>query len=81
MHAIGASESEIMLEIERVNPEDQEVNPESEVQPIEPGEPKEVVECPCHEPATFVKGKPQSIISLPSMLPKLELICLYLLMH
>jgi len=73
VHAIGASEGGTVFEIEKVLPEDQEPNPESEVLPAEPGEPEEVVECPCHETSMFIKGKPQSIISLLSILPKLEL--------
>ena len=28
-------------------------------------EPEDEVECPNHEPALFVKGKPRSILSLP----------------
>ena len=34
------------------------------------GEPEvdHILECPDHQPATFVKGKPQSIISLPTLL-------------
>jgi hypothetical protein len=61
-----------LVEIERVPPEDQEANAELEVQSVEPGEPEEVVECPCHELSTFLKGKPWSIISLLSILLKLE---------
>jgi hypothetical protein len=72
VHAIGASEGGTAYEIERVNLEDEEVNPESEAQPTEPGERKEVVECPCHEPTTFVKVTSQSIISLLSILQSLS---------
>jgi len=67
MHATDASEGGTTYKIERVNPKDQEGNQESEDQPTEPGEPEEVVECPSHEPTTFVKGKPRSIISLLSI--------------
>ena len=72
MHAIGASEGRTVYEIKRVNPEDQEGNQESVVQPTEPREPEKVVEYPCHEPARFVKGKPRSIISLLPILPSLS---------
>ena len=48
-----------------MNNEGQEINPEVEVQPAGQEEPEEEVECPNHEPASFVKGKPQSILSLP----------------
>jgi len=37
----------------------------AEVQPAGQEEPEEEVECPSHEPASFVKGKPRSILSLP----------------
>jgi hypothetical protein len=68
----GASEGGTTYKNERVNPKDQEANQVSEVQLAEPEEPEEVEECPCHEPATFVKGKPRSIISLLSILPSLR---------
>ena len=64
-HAIGASDATASYELQ-VNPENQEGNPEVEVQ--------QVVECPNHEPASFVKGKPRSILSLP-LLSKVYLIC------
>ena len=65
VHAIGASEIAVSFELERVNPEGPEVTQEMEVQPAEPKEPEEEVECPSHEPASVVKGKPRSILSLP----------------
>ena len=49
----------------QVNSEGQEGNPETEVQQAVLEEPEEEVECPNHEPASFVKGKPQSILNLP----------------
>ena len=72
VHAIGASEGGILLEIKRVQLDDQEANLELEVQPVEHGKLEEVVECPCHEPSRFAKGKPRSIITLLSILLKLE---------
>jgi len=65
VHAIGAPETATSFELEKVNPEGPEVTQEMEVQPAAQEEPKEEVECPSHEPASFVKGKPQSILSLP----------------
>ena len=65
MHAIGASEAATSFELNLVNPEGQENNPEAEVQQAGHEEPKEEVECPNHEPTSFVKGKPHSILSLP----------------
>ena len=64
VHAIGAPEATTAFELQ-VNPEGQEFNPEAEVQPAEREEPEEEVECPNHEPASFMKGKPRSILSLP----------------
>jgi len=65
MHAIGAPKTAVSFEIERANPEGPEVNQEMEVQLAGQEEPEEEVECPSHEPASFVKGKPWSILSLP----------------
>jgi len=65
MHAIGASEVATSFELNLVNPEGQEINPETEVQPAGHEEPEEEIECPNHEPTSFVKGKPRSILSLP----------------
>ena len=64
MHAIGAPDATATFELQ-VNPECQEINPEVEVQQAGLKEPEEEVECPNHEPASFVKGKPRSILSLP----------------
>ena len=64
VHAIGATETTASFELQ-VNPKGQEINPEAEVQLAGQEEPKEEVECPNHEPASFVKGKPRSILSLP----------------
>jgi len=65
MHAIGAPETATSFELDRVNPEGPEVTQETEVQPAGSEEPKEEVECPSHELASFMKGKPRSILSLP----------------
>jgi len=75
-HAMGASDATASFELQ-VNPEVQEGNPEVEVQQVGLEEPEEEVECPNHEPASFVKGKPRSILSLP-LLSKVYLNMLYL---
>jgi len=56
VHAIGASEAATSFEPNMVNPEDQLINPEAEVQPAGHEEPEEEIECPNQEPASFVKG-------------------------
>ena len=65
VHAIGAPETTASVELNQANPEGQEFNPEVEVQQAGHEEPEEEIECPNHEPASFVKGKPRSILSLP----------------
>ena len=64
IHAIAAPDATASFELQ-VNPEGQESNPEKEVQQAGLEEPEEEVECPNHKPASFVKGKPRSILSLP----------------
>jgi len=80
MHAIGALETATSFELERVIPEGPEVTQETEAQPLGHEEPEEEVECPSHEPASFVKGKPQGILSLPVNLEACFNM-LYLLLH
>jgi len=70
MHAIGAPDAATSFELQ-VNPEGQEINPEVEVQQAGLEEPEEEIECPNHEPASFMKGKPRSILSLPLYFRKL----------
>jgi len=72
-HAIDASDIAASFELQ-VNPEGQEGNPEVEVQQVGLEEPEEEVECPSHEPASFVKGKPRNILSFPLLL-NVYLIC------
>ena len=59
---VGMPRSREQLKL--VNPEGQEINPEVEVQQPGHEEPEEEIECPNHEPASFMKGKPRSILSL-----------------
>ena len=72
-HAIGVSDVAASFDLQ-VNPEGQEGNPKVEAQQVGLEEPEEAVECPSHEPASFVKDKPRSILSLPLLL-KVYLIC------
>ena len=68
MHAIGATEEITLVELD-VDP--QEENQEVQHQEVlGEGEPKanHLPECPDHQPTTFIKGKPRSIISLPILL-------------
>ena len=68
MNAIGATEEITLVEL-GVDP--QEENQEVQHQEVpRKGEPEanHLPECPDHQPTTFVKGKPRSIISLPTLL-------------
>ena len=78
-HAIGAPDVAVSFELQ-ANPEGQEGSQEVEVQQVRLEEPEEEVECPNHETASFVKGKPRSILSLPFTFESLSDM-LYLLMH
>jgi len=76
MHAIGATEEIKLVELDAEPHEENQ-----EVQHLEvPGEGETKVnhlpECPDHQPLTFVKGKPRSIISLPILLMSLKVICI-----
>ena len=72
-HAIGAPDVAVSFELQ-ANPGGQEGSQEVEVQQAGLEEPEEEVECPSHEPASFVKGKPRSILSLP-LFSKVYSIC------
>jgi hypothetical protein len=61
LHAIGVPEGVTLLDNQEHNPE---VKQEQEAPQVEPEGDKVMLECPQHEPATFVKGKPRSILSL-----------------
>ena len=65
MHAIGVPEGVTLLEFEGMGQEDQQPSPH-DLQVEAPGQVLEDIEvvCPNHMPCNFVKGKPQSIISL-----------------
>ena len=80
MHAIGVPEGVTLLEFEPVLPEEQQQAQEQEVQTPEEGAYEEVLECPDHQPSSFLKGKPRSILSLPCFYKYLEYLLL-LMMH
>jgi hypothetical protein len=76
-HAIGVPEGVTLLEFEP-NPEEQP--PEQEVQAPKGATKGNMVDCLDHTPCNFVKGKPQSIISL--LIYEMQLIILlYILLH
>jgi hypothetical protein len=64
MHAIGALEGVTLLEFEGLNQEEHPPMEEQEVQAPEGGvNDKELLECSNHQPSSFLKGKPRSILS------------------
>ena len=65
MHAIGVSEGVTLLEFEQGLLEEQQQVQEQEVQAPEGGvNEEEVLEYPNHQPSSFLKGKPRSILCL-----------------
>ena len=81
MHAIGATEEVTLVELED---DPQEESPEVQHQEVpDEGELKvdHLPECPDHRPSTFVKGKPRSIISLPTLLMSPKVIRIDALRH
>ena len=64
MHAIGAAEEIMLVELEAY-PQEENQKAQHQEAPGE-GEPEvdHLLECPDHQPTTFVKGKPRSILSL-----------------
>ena len=73
MHTIGAAEEIMLVQLDADPQEESQEVQHQEI--LGEGEPEtdHLPECPDHQPATFVKGKPRSIISLPILLmsPKL----------
>ena len=63
MHAIGVPEGVTLLKFEKGLPEEQQQVQEQEVQAAE-GVNEELLECLDHQPSSFLKGKPRSILSL-----------------
>ena len=65
MHAIGVSEGVTLLEFEQGLPDEQQQVQEQVVQAPEGGaHEEEVLECNDHQPSSFLKVKPWSILSL-----------------
>ena len=80
VHAIGAAEEITLVELEA---DPQEENQEAQHQEVpSKGEPEvdHLLECPNHQSATFVKGKPLSILTSYVFLYQLESFC-FMLMH
>ena len=81
MHAIGATKEITLVELD--------VDPQEEYQEVQhqevPGEGEleadHLPECSDHQPATFMKGKPRSIISLPTLLMSPKVIRIDALRH
>ena len=63
MH-LGSEEEITLLEFDEVEEGDQQENPQVTAPEGEEQNPKELLECPNHHPTSFLRGKPQSIISL-----------------
>ena len=64
MH-IGLTEEMTLLEFNEGEEGDQQEIPQVAVPEEEEQISEELLECPDHRPTSFLKGKPQSIISLP----------------
>ena len=64
MHAIGSLEGVTLLEFELEHQEEQQAAQEQEVQAEGGVNVEDLPECPDHQPSSFLKGKPWSIISL-----------------
>ena len=76
IYAIGVPERLMLLEFEGGSQEE-----EPEVQEIdEAAVEAELPKCPDHQPSSFLKGKPRSILSLPCFYKYLEYL-LSLMMH
>ena len=69
MH-IGSSEEITLLEFNKEEEEGQQEAPQA-IAPGEEEQTPEEPECPDHRPTSFLKGKPQSILSLPVFYKKL----------
>ena len=61
IHAIGVPEGVTLLEFEGANQEEEPKVQEAD----EAAAAEELPECPDHQPSSFLKGKPRSILSIP----------------
>ena len=64
MH-LGSEEEITLLEFDEAEEGDQQENPQAAAPEGEEQNPEELPECPDHCPTSFLRGKPQSILSLP----------------
>ena len=64
MH-IGSSEEITLLEFNEEEEEDQQETPQATAPGEEEQTLKDLPECLDHQPTSFLKGKPRSILSLP----------------
>ena len=64
MHAIGSSEGVTLLEFKPEHQEEQQAAQEQEVQAEGGVNMEDLPECPDHQPSSFLKGKPRSILSI-----------------
>ena len=64
MH-LGSTEEITLLEFNEGEEGDQQEIPQAVVPKGEEQNPEELLECPDHRPTSFLRGKPQSILSLP----------------
>ena len=63
MH-LGSTEEITLLEFDEWEEGDQQEIPQATAPKEEEQTPEELPECPDHRPTSFLKGKPQSILSL-----------------
>ena len=63
MH-LGSEEGITLLEFDEVEEGYQQENPQAAAPEGEEQNPEELPECPDHRPTSFLRGKPQSILSL-----------------
>jgi hypothetical protein len=68
MHAIGVPEGVTLIEFEQERSEEPQAAQEEEVPAGEGVNKEDLPECPNHQHSSFLKGKPQNILSLPCFL-------------
>jgi hypothetical protein len=76
-HAIGVPEGLTLLEVEGIRPEIEDQQAQEDPVPKAEGGSEVVLECPNHEPSSFVKGKPWRILS-PLLLSNYIYIYIYI---
>ena len=64
MHGIGSPEGVTLLKFEPEHQEEQWATHGQEVQAEGGVNMEDLLECPDHQPSSFLKGKPRSILSL-----------------